>query len=72
VPVNAEGFDTNSEAWRFECEARVVAGLPNEQARTNYFNGCLVKRGERGKEGVKRLRAFEIMDERAKRTGVQT
>lgn len=37
-----------SEAWRAECEARMVCNMPTLQARRDYLATIKVKRGESG------------------------
>lgn len=44
----------DSEAWRHECEARHIAGLPSRAARTEWLE-ALERR--RGREAVDQLRA---------------
>ena len=38
-------MDTNSEAWRLECEIRYVAGLPDNR-RTEFYLNAKKHRGE--------------------------
>lgn len=39
-------MDTNSEAWRFECECRHVMSLRVREARRQYLDGVKKVRGE--------------------------
>ena len=49
-----EALDKSSEAYRAACEARHVANLPDDRARSEYLAGVKKARGE---EAWRKLRA---------------
>jgi hypothetical protein len=57
--------DSNSEAWRHECEARAILNMPRKGMRQDYLWGALDERGKprggvlqiRGEAEVRRLEA---------------
>lgn len=52
--LSGEAVDSESEAWRHECEARAIAALPSTVERRTWLEGIEKKRG---KDAADRLRA---------------
>lgn len=46
--------DTNSEAWRMECEARHVARMRRLAARRGYLEAVESRRGVEGRKALER------------------
>lgn len=51
--VSPRNLDTRSEAWRHECEVRLVANMPGKDYRMHYLAGV---RKHRGNEAVNRIK----------------
>lgn len=56
-------MSNTSEQYRHDCEARLVAALPDNDSRKRYLDAVAAKRGRHGKEVADRLRssAWQIM-----------
>jgi hypothetical protein len=48
-----DAADTTSEAWRAECEARVVAAMPNHKTRKEYLDRVTYHRGTAAAEELR-------------------
>ena len=46
VLMDGSVVDSNSEQWRFECECRYVANLPNRDDRKRALTGIAKSRGQ--------------------------
>lgn len=46
-------LDTSSEAWRHECEVKMVASMPDKVYRMHYLAGVRRHRGDAAVERIK-------------------
>ena len=57
--------DSDSEAWRHECEARSVAHIPSTQQRHEYVDAVTRKRGAEAGKALRdlatRIRMVEVL-----------
>ena len=55
ILITGEAVDSASEAWRHECEARMIAELPSTEQRHSYIDVVERRRGAAAAKALREL-----------------